>query len=134
MKTTAAVSLTADQRPAAVGGALWRWWGACRTALSTLSGVGRKVTDVAALERAIEGVPGVRGLRYLFLRSSGSGTVWSACRVLVEAPDGPGGREVLAAVARELRRWGITHASVQGEVIGQEGGRARCLPGLRSLP
>jgi cobalt-zinc-cadmium efflux system protein len=83
-----------------------------------LEGVPRGM-DMAALEQALAGVPGVLGAHDLHVWTVGSGIIACSCHIVVTEQTVSSGQQVLRAVAEVLReRFRVAHATIQVEVDG----------------
>jgi cobalt-zinc-cadmium efflux system protein len=80
-----------------------------------------KHIDMAALERSIQGVPGVLSVHDLHVWSVTSGMIACSCHILVSEQSVRSGEQILKAVAQMVRRaYAIAHTTIQVEVEGCE--------------
>jgi cobalt-zinc-cadmium efflux system protein len=98
---------------------LWSSWSILAEAANVLMEAAPPGLDMAAVERAIQEVPGVLNVHDLHVWTVSSGIVAGSCHVLVEEQSVRSGQQVLRAVVDQLRhRFGINHTTVQVEVEG----------------
>jgi cobalt-zinc-cadmium efflux system protein len=92
-------------------------WGVLSEATDVLMEGAPRGLDMAALERALRDVPGVKGAHDLHVWTVASGIIACSCHIVVEEQSVRSGQQVLRAVADVLHhRFGITHTTVQVEV------------------
>ena len=100
---------------------LWSSWSVLAEAANVLMEAAPRGLDMAAVERTIGGVPGVRSVHDLHVWTVSSGIVACSCHILVEEQSVRSGQQVLRGVVERLRqRFGISHTTVQVEVEGCE--------------
>ena len=100
---------------------LWSSWSVLAEATNVLLEAAPKGMDMAAVEQAIQGVPGVLNVHDLHVWTVASGVVACSCHVLVAEQSVRSGQQVLRAVVERLHHdFGINHTTVQVEVEGCE--------------
>jgi cobalt-zinc-cadmium efflux system protein len=111
---------------------LWSSWGILSEALNVLLENAPAGLDMAALQRSIEGVPGVLNVHDLHVWTVASGIIACSCHILVAEQSVRSGQQVLRGVADLLRRdFHISHTTVQIEVEGCDPNDMYCT--LRAL-
>jgi cobalt-zinc-cadmium efflux system protein len=100
---------------------LWSSWGILAEAVDVLLEAPPAGLDMAALEQAIDRVPGVMNVHDLHVWCVASGITACSCHILVAEQSVRSGQQVLRGVAELLEHhFGITHTTVQIEVEGCE--------------
>jgi cobalt-zinc-cadmium efflux system protein len=106
---------------------LWSSWGILIESVNVLLEASPAGMDMAAVERAIRGVPGVNDVHDLHVWTVGPGVVACSCHILVAEQAISAGQQVLRAVIAELdQRFQINHTTVQVEVEGCEANDMYC--------
>ena len=106
---------------------LWSSWGILKESVSVLLEGSPVGLDMAAVEKAIEGVSGVLDVHDLHVWTVGPGVVACSCHILVAEQALSRGQQVLRAVVDELdHRFHINHTTVQVEVEGCEADDMYC--------
>jgi cobalt-zinc-cadmium efflux system protein len=83
--------------------------------------------EMAAVERAIAGVPGVLNVHDLHVWTVGSGVIACSCHVRVAEQSIREGQQILKLVVDELgHHFGINHTTVQIEVEGHDADEMYC--------
>jgi cobalt-zinc-cadmium efflux system protein len=101
---------------------LWSSWGILKEAINVLMEGVPKGLDMAALERSVQGMPGVLNVHDLHVWTVTSGLIACSCHVVVTEQSVRSGQQVLRDVAEMLQlQFGVTHTTIQIEVEG-------CLP------
>jgi cobalt-zinc-cadmium efflux system protein len=94
-------------------------WGLLNESVTVLLEGVPKGVDMAALEQALAGVPGVLGAHDLHVWTVGSGIIACSCHIVVTEQTVSSGQQVLRAVAEVLReRFRVAHSTIQVEVEG----------------
>ena len=107
---------------------LWSSWGILKQAVNVLLEAIPEGMDMAAVERTISGVHGVRAVHDLHVWTVGSGMVCGSCHIMVDEQSVRSGENVLRAVTQELEhRFGIAHTTIQVEVEGCEPNDMYCV-------
>jgi cobalt-zinc-cadmium efflux system protein len=100
---------------------LWSSWGILSESVEVLLEASPRGLDMAALEQAVRGEPGVLGVHHLHVWTVASGIIACSCHIVVAEQSVREGQQVLRAVAGLLRqRFGIAHTTIQVEVEGCE--------------
>jgi cobalt-zinc-cadmium efflux system protein len=106
---------------------LWSSWGILKESVNILLEGSPVGLDMAAVEKAIEGVSGVLDVHDLHVWTVGPGVVACSCHILVAEQAISSGQQVLRAVVGELdERFHINHTTVQVEVEGCEADDMYC--------
>jgi cobalt-zinc-cadmium efflux system protein len=100
---------------------LWSSWSILTEAVNVLLEGAPRDLDMAAVEQALGGVPGVQNAHHLHVWTVASGLVACSCHIVVAEQSIRSGQQVLRAVTDMLHeRFGIAHTTVQVEVEGCE--------------
>ncbi len=106
---------------------LWSSWGIVTEAVGVLLEAAPKDVDVAKLIRAIQQVPGVRGVHDVHVWSIASGRAACSCHILVGEQSAREGQRVQQAVAEMLAHdFHIGHTTIQVEVEECGNGDLHC--------
>jgi cobalt-zinc-cadmium efflux system protein len=102
-------------------------WGILRESVNVLMEGTPFGMDMAAVERAIAGVPGVLNVHDLHVWTVGSGVIACSCHVRVAEQSIREGQQILKLVVEELgQHFGINHTTVQIEVEGHDADEMYC--------
>lgn len=97
---------------------LWSSWGILREATDVLLEAAPKGVDVAAVARALGELPGVCNVHDLHVWTVASGVAACSCHLVVPGQTVRSGQQVLREAAELLRRFDLTHTTIQIEVEG----------------
>jgi cobalt-zinc-cadmium efflux system protein len=98
---------------------LWSSWDILSEAVDVLLEAVPKGLDMADVEQALKGVPGVLDIHDLHVWTIASGIIACSCHILVAEQSIKSGQQVLRAAAETLReRFNVTHPTIQIEVEG----------------
>ena len=98
---------------------LWSGWGVVREAVNVLMEGVPEGVDMAAVEEALAGLPGVLNVHHLHVWAVSSGVTACSCHLVVTEQSVREGQQVVRAAADLLReRFHIGHTTIQVEVEG----------------
>ena len=106
---------------------IWSSWGIITESVNILLEAVPKGLDMAAFEGAIKDVPGVIAVHDLHIWTVASGILACSCHVVVTEQSIREGQQVIRAVREGLlRRFAVSHATIQIEVDGCEPDEMYC--------
>jgi cobalt-zinc-cadmium efflux system protein len=106
---------------------MWSSWSVLLEATNVLMEAVPKGLDLAKIEQAIKGTPGVLNVHDLHVWSVASGIIACSCHIIVTEQSVRSGQQILRAVVEVLHhQFGVAHTTLQVEVEGCDPNELYC--------